>query len=297
MVMAGFTMVALWMLARAQATRAPAAQRLALAASGLCFGLALGAKWSALPVYALALLGTMALRWWRGGGVLPGVALSEIAAWLGIWPLIAYALTFWPAFSYAHDAIAPGDLLGWHRHMLALQQSVVKHHPYQSVWWQWVANWRSIWFLYEPVDGAQRGIVLIGNPVTMVAGLLALGHCIIRRTHLAIVALYAASLGLWIVGQKPVQFYYHYLLPGTFLMAALAVGVDEMWRAGPRARREAIGVLALSLALFAWFWPILSAAPLHKGPASFEVVVQLAVIAACTPTPRHAQTSVDLPLI
>ena len=30
------------------------------------------------------------------------------------------------------------------------------------------------------------------------------------------------SLGLWIVSGKPVQFYYHYLLPGTFLIAGLA---------------------------------------------------------------------------
>jgi dolichyl-phosphate-mannose-protein mannosyltransferase len=149
---------------------------------------------------------------------------------------------------------------------------VVKHHPYQSVWWQWMANWRSIWFLYENVDGAQRGIMLIGNPLTMLAGLLALAWCAIRGrgAGLMIVALYAASLALWIVGHKPVQFYYHYLLPGAFLMAALGLCVDEMWHAGQRARREAIGILLLSLGLFAWFWPILSAAPLHKGSASFE---------------------------
>ena len=61
--------------------------------------------------------------------------------------------------------------------MLALQASVTKHHPYQSVWYQWIVNWRAIWYLYEFVDGAQRGIVLIGNPFTMLAGLVALGWC------------------------------------------------------------------------------------------------------------------------
>jgi dolichyl-phosphate-mannose--protein O-mannosyl transferase len=84
------------------------------------------------------------------------------------------------------------------------------------------------------------------------------------------VVLYAATLGLWIVGNKPVQFYYHYLLPGTFLMAALALAVDALWQSGQRWRREAVGILLLSLAVFGWFWPILSAQPLHRGTASFE---------------------------
>ena len=30
-------------------------------------------------------------------------------------------------------------------------------HPYQSTWPQWVGNWRAIWYLYEPADGASAG--------------------------------------------------------------------------------------------------------------------------------------------
>ena len=63
------------------------------------------------------------------------------------------------------------------RHMVELQEEVVKPHPYQSVWYQWVFDWRAIWYLYEKVDGAQRGVLMLGNPLTMLLGLRRAGWC------------------------------------------------------------------------------------------------------------------------
>ena len=57
--------------------------------------------------------------------------------------------------------------------------------------------------------------MLIGNPLTMLLGLLAIIWCaaigIVKRRAdaLAVFALYAASIGFWIVAAKPIQFYYH----------------------------------------------------------------------------------------
>ena len=79
---------------------------------------------------------------------------------------------------------------------------------------------------------------------------------------------YAASLGLWVIAPKPVQFYYHYFVPSMALLAALALALDEL-----RARGWAWlswGVLGGSLAVFAWFYPIISAAPLSGGKMSYE---------------------------
>jgi dolichyl-phosphate-mannose-protein mannosyltransferase len=65
-----------------------------------------------------------------------------------------------------------------------------------------------------------------------------------------------------------VQFYYHYFLPSCFLMAGLALALDELWQRGGRwGKRSALLVLALSCALFAYFWPILTAAPLDDAQA------------------------------
>jgi dolichyl-phosphate-mannose-protein mannosyltransferase len=156
------------------------------------------------------------------------VGLPEACVWLGLLPLAVYWLTFSPAFFYVDDAdpTHPLGFLAQHARMIALQDSVTEAHTYQSVWWQWVLNLRPIWYLYEVTHGAQRGILLLGNPLSMLAGLPALVWCLWaaiarrRADALAMVLCYAAALGLWLASGKPVQFYYHYLLPGVFLAGA-----------------------------------------------------------------------------
>jgi len=120
--------------------------------------------------------------------------------------------------------------------------------------------------LYEVSDGAQRGVFLIGNPLTMLLGLPAIiwagwvGIFRGRNDAFAVMLLYVVSLGFWIIAAKPTQFYFHYMLPSMFLLAALALALDDLrlrgwdWLSGI--------VLAGSACMFAWFWPVLSAAEL-----------------------------------
>ncbi|MBU6269268.1 MAG: phospholipid carrier-dependent glycosyltransferase [Sphingomonadales bacterium] len=278
MVMAGFAMVALWQIAAAMRQRA----RWRLAVAGVAMGLAMGAKWSVIPAFALLGLGLVAAQARRTARPFPALSLMETAFWLGTLPLCVYWATFLPAAFYHDHPLDMGRIVDWHWQMVALQDSVTQQHPYQSQWYQWAVNWRAIWYLYEPVDGVQRGVVLVGNPATMLLGLPALGWCLWaaafrgRREAGFAAGLYAVSLGFWAISGKPVQFYYHYLLPGTFLMAALALALDAVWQMRGPARWLAPGVLALSVALFAGFYPIISAAPLHHGVRSFEAWMWLA---------------------
>ncbi len=182
MVMAALGLAGLWLVAAA--IRLPGQARWRLALAGVLFGLALGAKWSIAPLMALP--GLLFLGWkikdtgWRfplarAGGAVPGMTLVEAGAWLGAMPLAVYWATFWPGFYWTGSPIDPWSPLAWHQYMLELQDSVKKLHPYRSVWYQWVGNWRAIWYLYQPVDGsAYRGVLLLGNPFTMLAGLPAL---------------------------------------------------------------------------------------------------------------------------
>ena len=276
--MAGFVLLALWMLAAACREHETARWRLALA--GAALGCAMAAKWNAIPLAVLPGLAFLAVRLRSAGrhfltadrgAPIGGMTLAEAAVWLGALPLAVYALAYAPMALFETGAVPPDGLIDHHRRMLELQEQVVEPHTYQSVWWQWAANWRAIWYLYEVVDGAQRGVLLVGNPLTMLAGLPAMAWCawagVARQRYdaLALAALYAVGLGLWIAAPKPVQFYYHYLLPGCFLLAALALALDELWKRG--WRWLPLAVLGGSAALFAFFWPILTAAPLDGSDA------------------------------
>jgi dolichyl-phosphate-mannose--protein O-mannosyl transferase len=276
--MVSLTLVALWQLAAAVRENETARRRLPVA--GVALGLAMAAKWNTVPVAVLPGLAFAAVRLrqagWRGfvvhrGEPIARVSLAEAALWLGAVPLLAYAAAYWPLWLLPHAPDAPAGLIGLHREMLRLQHETLPPHPYQSVWWQWVLDWRAIWFLYEPVDGAERGVMLIGNPLTLWLGLPALAWCgwagVARRRHdaLAVAVLYVASLSLWLVAAKNVQFYYHYFLPSCFLLAALALALDELWRSG--RHWPPLLVLVGATGLFAYFWPILTAAALDNDRA------------------------------
>jgi len=282
--MASFLMVAAWQFAAAM--REPETGRWRLALTGVMLGCALASKWNAIPLAMLpgltfliarALAGRRRLLLSRRGAPVPGITLVEAFGWLGLVPLGVYALTFLPAYHMGTflrpSLVSEHGLIGAQLEMLRLQSSVIEPHTYMSQWPQWVLNTRGIWYLYEFADGAQRGVLLIGNPLTMLAGLPALLWCSWRGVaakdwaRLACVIGYAASLGLWVIAPKPVQFYYHYMMPSTFLLAALALALADL-RPHPRAGWMAWAVLAGSLALCAVFLPILSAAPL-AGPGSF----------------------------
>lgn len=281
--MAAFCMMALWMLAGA--VRLPRQARWRLGLAGVFMGLSLGSKWSVLGAAALPGLAFLAMRVKRHGrrfmlatqgAPIEGISLAEAGLWLGTLPLLVYFASFMPAFFYHTKPVDPWKIIEYQGYMLRLQHSVIKHHPYQSVWWQWVIDQRSIWFLYQNVDGAQRGVVFLGNPLSMWAGLPALAWSLwagtMRRRHDALAAalFYLVSIGMWVANGKPVQFYYHYLLPGAFLMACLALALDELWRREDRWRWLAPAAIGINVALFATFFPILSAAKLCCGKKSFE---------------------------
>lgn len=281
--MVAFVAVAYWQLAAA--IREPESGRRHLAVAGLGLGLALASKWNAAPLALLPGLAFFIARIRAGrrrlllstrGAPVPGVSLLEAAVWLGALPLAVYALTYIPAWFFAEGAIGTrggaANFLALHIDAIKLQESVVKQHPYMSRWEQWVLNSRSIWFLYEPIDGAQRGVVLIGNPLTILLGLPALlwtaSEAVRRRNHAAaaVTVLYAVTLGFWIASDKPVQFLYHYFLSSMALFAALALALDALWQAG----RRWLALLPLmgGVAMFVHFYPILSSAPL-AGAGSF----------------------------
>lgn len=276
--MTAFFAIALWHCAAA--IRQPETGKWRLALAGIAIGLSMASKWNVVFLAMLPGLAFLAARLTAGrrrlftserGVPIPGMSLLEAALWLGVVPLLAYWLTYLPAYFAPERPLTPGGFIAMHGMVMDTQASVTQPHPYQSNWPDWVLNIRAIWYLYEPVDGAQRGVMLIGNPLTMLLGLPALAWCawaaVIRKRWdaMALVILYIVSLGMWFFVNKPIQFYYHYFLPSCFLLGALALALDDIRQAG--CRWIALFVLAASVALFAWYYPILSAAPLHGDQA------------------------------
>ncbi|MDY7098613.1 MAG: glycosyltransferase family 39 protein [Pseudomonadota bacterium] len=282
--MAAFLSLAAWQFAGA--IREPETGRWRLALTGIALGAAMASKWNAVPIAMVPGLTFLAARLSAGrrrllmsrrGAPVPGITLIEAFLWLGIVPLAVYAITFVPGYwlgtPLRPSTLAELGLIGFHTHILDLQGSVKAPHSYQSTWPQWLMNTRGIWYLYEFTDNAQRGVLLIGNPLTMLAGLPALVWCFCAGLYrldwarLGVVVGYGVALGLWLIAPKPVQFYYHYMMPSVFLIAALALALSDLAQV-QKYRWTSYAVLVGSALVFALFFKILTAAEL-EGPMSF----------------------------
>jgi dolichyl-phosphate-mannose-protein mannosyltransferase len=249
--------------------------------AGVLLGLAVGTKWAAVPYVALAGLAFLLLRirdarlakrplasalsgknqpHWPGLPILPGLVL------LGTVSIATYFLTFLPAFFYARDPLTLAGLIPLQREMYALQTQVLQAHTYQSDWWSWPLMLRPIWYFYEWDEGAQRGVLLIGNPVIMWGGLLGVAACLWagfrEKAHrpLALAFLWIASLGIYVVIPKSLGFYYYYHISAIFLCLALAAAFHHFDRGRGKGREE--WFVFAALAMFVYFYPILAASPL-----------------------------------
>ncbi len=256
-------------------------------------GLAVAVKWAAIPYEALAALAFVVLRvrdrrmagaasrgvafnaaWtakeqrlWPGLGTLPALLI------LGAVSIPVYFLTFLPAFFYARDPLTLATLIPYQLEMYSLQTQVLHGHPYQSDWWSWPLLLRPIWYFYAYDMGAQRGVLMIGNPAIMWGGLLAVGACLFAwfRTRairpLAMALLWIASLAMYAIIPKSLGFYYYYYLSSIFLAPVIAVAFDHFDRGRGRGYEDWFA--ALSLLVFVYFYPIIAAAPLG-GVDSFN---------------------------
>lgn len=143
-------------------------------------------------------------------------------------------------------------------------------HPYQSVPWQWMLNLRPVWFFYEPIEHIYRGVLLLGNPVIMWGGLFSIpaGLYLAARNRdpllTFVLGCYLLSIIWWYASPKPVMFYHYYLFSSIILCLILAY-VISMALSHKIYRKYAYAYTALSLLVFCYFYPILSAAPLSSG--------------------------------
>jgi dolichyl-phosphate-mannose-protein mannosyltransferase len=257
-------------------------------AGSVLLGLAVGVKWAAIPYVALAGLAFVVLRvrdarlakkplasalsgkdqpHWAGLATLPGLLA------MGAISIAVYLATFWPAFFYDQNPLTLATLIPFQFEMYALQTQVLAAHTYQSEWYQWPLILRPMWYFYEPDQGIQRGVLLVGNPLIMWGGLLAVLLCAIAWIETrairpgAMALLWIASVAIYILIPKSLGFYYYYHLSGLFLCLALPVAFGLL---DPK-RKLALGewFTACTLLVFFYFYPIIAAVAL-EGPSSFQ---------------------------
>ncbi len=257
-------------------------------AAGICLGLALGTKWSALPYIAAFGLLTVAwdlgarrvagIRRWASGAVLkdglqafasivPLAALTYLATWSGWFASRDAYDRQWAAAnpSAQWDWVPPAlrSLAEYHRSAYSFHQGLASDHPYEAHAGLWLILGRPTSFFYEKPTGCgaeacSQAVTVLGNPLiwwsSALALLILLAVWVRSRDWRAAAVLVGVAAGYlpWFLYPDRTMFYFYAVAFEPFLILALVYCLGLVL-GGPSdsLRRRRAGVLLVGAFLAA----------------------------------------------
>jgi dolichyl-phosphate-mannose--protein O-mannosyl transferase len=196
---------------------------------------------------------------------------------LGVVPVLVYLASY--------IGRMPGELIGtpwqdgtvwrgiWDHQqaMLTFHTELAGSHPYESPPWSWLLLKRPVALFFGEEGGAYREILAVGSPLAWAMGLFALlwaslslarADWRLARPELVVVVAALALYLPWLAlsGDRSQTFIWYILPALPFLY--VAVGLAAASASDRLAGRVATGaLLAACLALFIFFFPVLTALP------------------------------------
>jgi dolichyl-phosphate-mannose-protein mannosyltransferase len=247
--------------------------------AGAALGAAVAVKWSG--VLALAAAPVLAVAWERtrrkrSGAARPLVrALREeglgIALAFLVVPFIVYAAAWIPwlqerGFDFGEWARHHKYMAEYHLNLSTIGEDGKPIHPYMSEAWTWFLLLRPVAYFWQGTDRTGAEILGIGHPLLFWGALLVIPYLALAWSTSrdwragAILVPILAQYVPWLIVRRPAFLFY--ITPVT---PFLALGTMYLLRdiAGFRLRSRwaapvaAAAVIAVSVAVFVWFWPVL----------------------------------------
>jgi dolichyl-phosphate-mannose--protein O-mannosyl transferase len=259
-------------------------------ASGVALGAGLATKWSALT--AIAAVALLSFTWdvvrrkrfevrrpsWdtfasEGFGLV--LAMLVVPALVYLVSYTGWFLHF--GFDLGAWAQLQSSMADWHEHLQKVDVNGEPIHPYLSDAWSWLLLRRPLYYYGDYSEGAIRQVIYAnGNPAIFWGSLLAIPYVAFRwwrardwRAGFVVVAIAGLYLPWFFVNRPQFLFYATPLTPFLVLSCVYAIrDLSEMHVAGSRSRPYlplAVGFVVVSVLAFAWFWPVLTGAPLTEA--------------------------------
>lgn len=184
-------------------------------------------------------------------------------------PVLIYVLSYIPFikannegfYSIVQNQI---DMLSYHGETV-----VSSSHPFSSPWYQWIVNYRPIWY-YSGTNGIlTENISAFGNPIVWLLGIIAFLYCVYDTIHnknlsaAFLVVAYLAQLLPWMFVERT-TFIYHYFPCVPFLVLMIAHSFYSIYQKHKIAKPCFIAVTIVAVILFMMFYPVLSGYPVTK---------------------------------
>ena len=266
-----------------------------LALSGLCMGLGMASKWTA--VYAGAGLGIVffAIMWIRyreyryakkhikeatgtmlHKDIVEGYrgnlikTLGACVIFFVIVPALIYLLSYIPFNDGSGDGLIT-QLLRNQETMFSYHSQLVAEHPYSSWWYEWPTMIRPVFYYSKTLtSGLSEGISAFGNPLVWWAGIPALGYMFYLifgkkdRTALFITAAYFIQYVPWMFVTR-ITFAYHYFPSVVFVVLMIGYCMKDYVGNHPERIKHVVGYVIAAFLLFLMFYPVISGQPIDSN--------------------------------
>jgi hypothetical protein len=228
------------------------------------FGLGFSTKWHVMYGFVGMVLLLIVLKWRK-----PVIRKNEVLWFVGgcVAAVAIYMLSYVTYFLAGHGLVdfwrMQWDIYSFHSHLSA-------SHPASSPWWSWPPMLRPVWMYVGSFDGSTGYISSMGNPALWWAGIpvmLATFWLAIRHRNKIAIFISIPFLTQWLffapIGR--VIFIYHFFPNVLFLILAITLWSQWLWDKYKWGKWVVVGYLALNVACFALFFPVLSGLPMSQG--------------------------------
>ncbi len=242
-----------------------------LALSGIFMGLGVSCKWTgAYAGVGLAVIFFLSIFLKRKRTEITNTDIYKTTGFcvlaFVIVPLLIYALSYIP-FLHSNDG-GFNDIIQNQIDMLTYHGETVvdSEHYFSSPWYQWIIDYKPIWY-YTGTNGMlTENISAFGNPLVWISGLLAFLYCIYdalcyrNKNATFLVISYIAQLLPWVFVART-TFIYHYFPCVPFLVLMIAHFIHRMYQKYKGIKIFYIGFTIATVILFIMFYPSISGFP------------------------------------
>lgn len=187
-------------------------------------------------------------------------------------PALIYLLSYVP-FSDGTDRDLLTKVIEAQKTMFSYHSKLDAEHPYSSTWYQWPTMYRPMWYYSGIVsDTVREGISAFGNPLVWWAGIPASFYMLYlmfkekdRKAGFLVIG-YLAQYAPWFLVTR-VVFIYHYFPSVPFVTVMLGYSMYKIVQKRPSLKKGVYVYVALAIALFVMFYPVLSGYPISIGYA------------------------------
>jgi dolichyl-phosphate-mannose--protein O-mannosyl transferase len=248
-------------------------------AAGAAGGAAAASKWSGWFILAAVAGVTIISLYVRDRGA--GRGLAQLARDDGLSLIVAFFVVPIALYTATYIGVVHGSLLAWpwesgswfrafaarQRYMYRFHSSLDAVHPSSSPAWTWLMMKRPVAFDFVP--GRNAEVLATGNPFVWWLSIPALVYVAARIRRAGLVSAesfmlvgFLAGYLPWVLVLRRTPSFLYYLLPAVpFMCIAVAYVADRV-----RATRSGRGIVAVfaatTVALFAFYYPVLAGVPL-----------------------------------